>query len=401
MRAVIRPGSAKGTIQAPPSKSMAHRLLLAAGLARGESVIGSVAYSEDILATLDCLAALGAAIDREGDRVHVRGCDPASAPAALLPCRESGTTLRFMIPLCLLSGHEMHLTGSAGLMRRPLGVYEDICRERHLRFEKTGNGVSVQGKLTGGAYTLPGSVSSQFVSGMLFALPLLPAESSLALIPPVESRAYIDMTLHTLARFGVPVRREENLFRIPGHAVYAPQALDVEGDWSNAAFFLALNCLGGDVRVNGLSADSLQGDRICAELFRRLASGPAEADVSGCPDLAPVLMAVAACCRGARFTGTRRLRFKESDRGNAMARELAKFGARVRVEENRIDIIPSPLHAPEEPLSSHGDHRVAMALSVICTHLGGVIEGAQDVRKSMPDYWEKLAALHINVTLEG
>ena len=219
MRAVIRPGPARGAIEAPPSKSMAHRMLIGAGLARGASIVRNLDRSEDILATVDCLTALGAAIEWDGRTARVTGCDPRQAAPAALPCRESGSTLRFMIPLCLLSGQPARLTGSATLMGRPLSVYEDICRAQRLRFERRDGALLLAGRLAPGEYAVPGGVSSQFVSGLLFALPLLSGDSRICLLPPVESRPYIDMTLQALASFGVRAEwTDECALRIPGGA---------------------------------------------------------------------------------------------------------------------------------------------------------------------------------------
>ena len=398
MRAIIRPGTARGTVAAPPSKSMAHRLLICAALAEGESLVRGVDPSEDILATADCLTALGASLVRKGSAVRVRGCDPRKAPPAVLRCRESGSTLRFMIPLCLLSGSAMRLEGSETLLSRPLSVYENLCREHGFTLRRENGGLLVQGRLAPGEYAVPGSISSQFITGLLFALPLLPGDSRIRLIPPVESLSYLSLTLQALNDAGISVSWEnEYTLSVPGKAAYRAQDTEVEGDYSNAAFFEALNCAGGAVTVTGLRADSLQGDRVYQEYFPRLAAGPAEPDLADCPDLAPVLFAAAALCRGAVFTGTRRLRFKESDRGAAMAQEMAKFGVNLVLEENRITVPAAALRTPSEPLDSHNDHRIAMALSLLCTRTGGEIQGAEAVRKSFPDYWDKLRSLGIEI----
>ena len=401
MRAIIRPGTACGTVAAPPSKSMAHRLLICAGLADGESTVEGVDFSEDILATLDCLEALGAVVRRDGGIVRIRGCDPRKSGPAVLRCRESGSTLRFLIPLCLLSGKPVRLEGSPTLLGRPLSVYEDICRVRGLRLEKRSGALLAEGKLPPDTYSVPGNISSQFVTGLLFALPFLTGSSTLRLIPPVESRSYLDLTVAALSAAGVrPEIPDAYTFLVSGNGVYRPGRYTVEGDYSNAAFFLALNAAGGNVSVSGLSPDSLQGDRICEAYLARLRSGSPVLDISDCPDLAPVLFSVAALCGGAVFTGTRRLRFKESDRGTAMAEELAKFGVPLRVEENRITVPAGNLRAPDAPLSSHNDHRIAMALSLLCTRTGGEVDGAEAVRKSFPDYWERLMSLGIPVSLD-
>ena len=402
MKALICPGTARGTVQAPPSKSMAHRQLICAGLAEGESVVRGVDRSEDILATADCLSALGASLAWDGASVRVRGCDPRTAPPAVLRCRESGSTLRFMIPLCLLSGSSMRLEGSETLLSRPLSVYEDLCRDQGLVLRRTDGGLLAEGRLTPGGYDVPGGISSQFITGLLFALPLLPGDSRIRLIPPVESRSYLSLTLQALRDAGVAVSRaDEYTLLVPGDAAYRPQDAEVEGDYSNAAFFEAFNCTGGRVTVTGLRTDSLQGDRVCLDYLPRLAAETPALDLTDCPDLAPVLFAAAALCRGAVFTGTRRLRFKESDRGAAMAQELAKFGIPLILEENRITVPAARLRAPSEPLDSHNDHRIAMALSLLCSRTGGEIRGAEAVRKSFPDYWSRLQSLGIDVTVCG
>lgn len=400
MRAIIRAAVAHGAVQAPPSKSMAHRLLICAGLAPGDSTVAGVDPSEDILATLDCLQALGASVRWEGSTVHLRGCDPRKSGPAVLRCRESGSTLRFMVPLCLLSGRPMRLEGSPTLLSRPLSVYDRLCRERGLRLENRGDSLLAEGILTPGEYSLPGDISSQFITGLLFALPLLPGASTLRLLPPVESRPYLNLTLSALKAAGImPEMPDENTFLIPAGGSYRPGNSVVEGDYSNAAFFLALNAAGGDVRVSGLDPLSPQGDRVCENYLALLRSGSPELDIADCPDLAPVLFAAASLCRGAVFTGTRRLRFKESDRGAAMAEEMAKFGITLRLEENRITVPAGGLRAPDALLSSHNDHRIAMALSLLCSRTGGEIDGAEAVRKSFPDYWDRLESLGIPVSL--
>ena len=400
MNVIIQPGTARGMVAAPPSKSMAHRLLICAALSEGESTVYGVDRSEDILATSDCLSALGASLSWEGTTVHIKGCDPRRSGPAVLNCRESGSTLRFMIPLCMLSGNPMILKGSPTLLSRPLSVYEDLCRDRGLTFTRTEEGLLVQGRLTPGEYTVPGSISSQFITGLLFALPLLDGNSRIRLLPPVESGSYLSLTLQALQDAGVRVSNpDEYTLNIEGSAAFSARSTEVEGDYSNAAFFEALNCIGGEVTVTGLRTDSLQGDRIYREYFPLLREGPAELDLTDCPDLAPVLFAAAALCHGAVFTGTRRLRFKESDRGAVMALEMAKLGITLETEENRIIVPAGSIHAPEELLDSHNDHRIAMALSLLCTRTGGEIHCAEAVRKSFPDYWQKLQSLGIDVSI--
>ena len=394
MRIRVEPAELRGTVSAPPSKSMAHRMLICAALAEGESLVRPIELSEDILATMDGLRALGADIRQEGDALHVTGCRPVEAESAVIPCRESGSTLRFLLPLCLLNGREMLLTGSGRLLERPLDIYETLCKERGFRLERSPEDIRVQGKLEAGEYTVRGDLSSQFLTGMAYALSLLDGESVLRILPPIESEPYLRMTLEAMAACGVTIRRPEpETLVIPRGKPYSAGEKTVEGDWSNAAFFEALRQAGHGIRITGLREDSLQGDKVCRESFRRIAEGGAEVDVTDCPDLAPVLMTFAAMNGGARLTGTRRLRFKESDRGQVMAEELAKFGVTVSIGENEITVGGDTPTAPRKILDGHNDHRIVMALAVLCTRTGGVIDGAEVVRKSFPGFWDAMDAL--------
>lgn len=398
MTVTIFPGRAGGTAAAPPSKSCGHRMLLCGALAEGESCISGIARSQDMLATMDCIRAMGGACRLDGDTAHITGVGGAVRPGAVYPCRESGSTLRFCIPAALLSGGSAVFTGTRRLMERGVDIYEDLLASKGIAAAKTPESVTFSGQLTPGNYVLRGDVSSQFVTGSLLALPLLPGDSTLRILPPVESRPYIDITLDVMASFGVTVEeREKDLFYIPGGQRYESRCAAVEGDWSNAAFLFAL---GSGVTVTGLRSDSLQGDRVCRDMLHRLESPGAMLDISACPDLGPVLFAAAAQNCGAVFTGTRRLRIKESDRASVMARELARFGAEVRVEEDCVTVFPRLLHAPEEELDGHNDHRVVMALAVLCASLGGTIRGAEAVSKSWPDFFRVLQALGLRMEIQ-
>lgn len=400
MRAVIYPGTPGGVTEAPPSKSMAHRLLICAGFAEGESIIRHVDASEDILATADCLRALGADVRISENTAYVRGCDPRKAGEALLPCRESGSTLRFMIPAALLCGKDIRFSGSERLMSRPLQVYEELCAERGMELAREGGGLRVCGRLEAGTYTVRGDISSQFISGLAFALPLVGGDSRIEILPPLESRPYLDLTLQALRDSGIAAEWEgEYTLRIPAGAYRAREAA-VEGDYSNAAYLDILNDAGGKVEVTGLRADSLQGDRVYGKYLAEIRKGTPELDVADCPDLAPALIAAAALNHGAKLTGTRRLRFKESDRGEAMRAEMAKFGIALENTENEIVIPGRAPQAPAEPLDSHNDHRIVMALAAVCVRTGGVLDGAEAVRKSLPDYWDRLAGLGIQAEVE-
>ncbi len=401
MIAKIEKSTPRGEISAPPSKSMAHRMLICAGLAQGESIIHNVADSDDILATLGCLSSLGAVCVRDGNTVRITGIDIASAHSTEpLFCNESGSTLRFFVPLCLMSGARFTLMGSNTLFSRPLGVYEKICAEQGIAFERYNSSLSVSGTLASGEYRVEGNISSQFISGLLFVLPLCRHDSRISIIPPIESRSYLNLTIETLALFGVDVRwQDDKTLYIKGGQHYTPAELVVEGDYSNSSFFDALNLFGGDVTVKGLNPNSLQGDRAYAEYFGMLTRGTPTIHIGNCPDLGPILMAVAAAKNGAVFCGTRRLKIKESDRGAVMAEELAKFGAKVTVNEDSIAVYSQGLHAPRENLCGHNDHRIVMSLSTLLTVTGGVIEGAEAVRKSLPEYFDILKSLGVSITM--
>ena len=277
-----------------------------------------------------------------------------------------------------------------------------ICakRERTLLFrrEPAENALYLRGPLTPGVYAVPGNISSQFVSGLLLALPLLEAGSVVELTPPVVSRPYIELTRAVQRRFGVlSAWTDDNTLRLFGGQRYVPTDAEAEGDWSAAAVLEGLNLLGGQVRVTGLNTESYQGDKIYREHFEALRRGCPTLDVEQCPDLAPVLMALGAAQNGVILTGAGRLRLKESDRGAAMAQELRKLGARVTAEQDRITVSGGPLHAPQEPLSGHNDHRVVMALAMLLTRTGGVIEGAEAADKSWPSFFDALERLGIGL----
>ncbi len=401
----ILPGRAAGCVTAPPSKSMAHRWLIGSALAGGQSVIRHLAAPEDMLATADCLRALGASVEGlERGTCTVRGLGgvPQGAREAerRLDCRESGSTLRFLLPLCLLDGVRSVLHGRGRLLARPLGIYEELCRERGIAFEQNAACVTVQGRLTAGDYIMRGDVSSQFITGLLFALPLLDGDSRIRLTTRLESRSYLDLTADALSTFGVRVEfvGEREIF-IPGGQRYRPVDATVEGDHSNAAFFGALNVPGGDVVIDGLREDSLQGDRVWKRHMAALAAGSPTISLADCPDLGPVLMAVAAAGQGAVFTDAARLRLKESDRGAAMAQELAAFGVPLDIsaDGNIIRVPGGMLRAPDRVLCGHNDHRIVMSLAVLCTLTGGIITDANAVAKSMPDFFEVLSALGIRI----
>ncbi len=400
MTAEIKKGKAVGKATAPYSKSYAHRMLICSALADGTSEINGISDSDDMSATLGCIEALGAKYKRSKDKVTVQPISEAESFPPVLDCNESGSTLRFLMPVALALYGKAVFKGTEKLISRGVGVYDELFSKKGIGVKVSENTVSLCGELKGGHFEIPGNVSSQFASGLLLTLPLLEENSTLVITPPVESRPYIDITLDVMSRFGVFVsEKSENHFEIVGGQKYAASVQNVEGDWSNAAALYAFNLFGGCVEVDGLNFESIQGDKVCLSFFDELKVGMPTLDVSACPDLAPVLFACAAVQNGAKFTGTKRLKIKESDRADVMASEMRKFGISVDVSDNAVCVYPSKIHAPLETVKSHNDHRIVMALALLLSAVGGKISGVEAIRKSFPDYFEKISSLGLEVTL--
>lgn len=401
MNITIKKGTAAGAVSIPSSKSVAHRLLINAALTEGKTAINGLSLNEDIEATIDSLRTLGAKIEYSDGKCVVLGVNGKRKNPRKLYCRESGSTLRFMIPLCLDSV-KTELYGSPRLIERPHSVYSDICERNGFLWQSDGEKITVCGGLKAGKYEVPGNISSQFITGLMLALPTLDDDSVIRLTTEPESLSYIDMTIASLAAFGIVIekRNEREWFIKGSQKRKSPGIINVEADESGAAFFGALNYIGGDVNLDNLNENTFQGDRVWRSLFPMLKSGRPEISIKDCPDLGPILMALAACLNGVTLTDTARLKIKESDRGSAMAQELQKLGIDVTVNENSITVDPSGIHAPSEALDGHNDHRIVMSLAIVLTVFGGKINGAQAVSKSMPQFFTMLNSLGIE-TEEG
>ena len=412
---------AKGIVKAPPSKSMAHRYIICAGLCDKVSTISNVDYSEDIKATIDCIKALGARVDVGESFVSIDGREtviqkilkkaiktPTSDKSDMSDkqdiseidflCRESGSTMRFFMGIAMTLPVTANFYGSETLRNRPFGIYESILNSAdNCFFKRLDDKISIKGGLKENDFEIAGNISSQFVTGLLLALSLKKEGGSITLIPPVESRSYIDMTIQAMREFGIDVNWDgENKLRVEADQTYTSKDIEVEGDYSNAAFLDAFNYIGGEVKVEGLNAESLQGDKVYKECFEKLKAEKATIDIADCPDLGPVLFAVAAANHGGVFTSTARLKIKESDRGSVMCEELAKFGIKTHMEENSIEI-GSGLKAPGEAICGHNDHRIVMSLTLLLSLTGGTITEAEAVRKSYPGFFDDIQNLGIVV----
>lgn len=398
MNVKIEKSIAQGHIVPPTSKSLAHRLLIGAALSDENTKIVNITPCDDVLATLDCLSELGISSLLYGSITEISGGDITKArPKRELNCRESGSTLRFMLPLALLSGNETAFIGAPRLLERPMTVYEDICREKGLKYSQESGKITVCGPLSAGEYSLPGNISSQFITGLLFALSALEEDSRIHITTELESRSYIELTRAAMEEYGVNImwENEQTLYIKGGQKYSSGGSIFVECDYSGAAFPDAFNLLGGDVTVDGLNPDSLQGDRVYKEHYKALSQGAPTIDITDCPDLGPILFTLAAAKNGARFVGTKRLKIKESDRAAVMAEELSKFGASLTVLENEVIVNKTELHTPLEPLYGHNDHRIVMSLAVLASMYGGEIMGAQAVKKSYPNFFEQIKKLGI------
>lgn len=399
MKVKILPSKTSGEVSAPPSKSFAHRYLIGSVLSCGKCVIKNIADSDDISATLSCIEQLGGSVTKDGNIVTVIPTNEKQIENAVFDCKESGSTLRFFIPVVLATGAKnCTFLGSERLLARGIKEYEKLFENSDVKIKSDEKSIEVNGTLSAGNYEISGEVSSQYTTGMLFALSRLTGKSTLKITGNAESRAYVDMTIKVLKDFGADITEtEKNFFEINGKGRLSPGEFTVEGDWSNAAFLIALSRLVGTISVSGLNENSVQGDRFCTAAFDALDGENAEIDLKDCPDLAPILFAYAAYKNGGKFINTRRLRVKESDRANVMAEELKKFGANVKVYENSVEIEKTQLKPPIVPLCGHNDHRIVMALSVLAAVFGAEIDGAEAVNKSYPDFFRVIKKAGVNI----
>ncbi len=387
MIADIAPSKMKGVITPPSSKSYGHRLLIAASLQNEDAVIENVNQSNDIRATIECLEVLGKEIHIENSNAIIKG---QIVPQETLEFTvlESGSTFRFFIPIALVYSSHVIFHTSPRLLERGIEVYENVFEKMGIKVIKTNNTVEFIGQLKPGNIEIPGNISSQYVTGFLFALPLLKAKSTLKVLEPIESSNYIDMTLDTLKKASVLFDKdyEKHIYNFTPKMEFKLKTGKVEPDYSNAAFLEALNYIDGEVEVQGFNVNSCQADTSYLEFFKQLKNGHPTINIQNNIDLGPILFVVAALNNGAIFEGTRRLAIKESHRALVMQEELAKLGIELIVKENSVEIVKGEITSPTEILESHNDHRVAMSLAVLLLKYGGSINNFEAINKSYPTF---------------
>lgn len=414
MKVQVSPSQSAGSVHIPPSKSMSHRAIICASLAKGTSTITNVAFSQDIKTTIEGMRLLGAEIETTEDSVQIKGIQNFNQlKQEEVFCCESGSTLRFFIPIFSLCNQKVSFTGEGRLLHRPQKVYEKVFHEQGLSFVQDGEKITIEQSLKPGEYTLKGDVSSQFISGLLFTLPLMERDSTIHIQPPYESRSYVDLTLQMLETFGVHAHyTDENTIFVPGNQTYLSSDYEIEGDFSQLAFFAVLGAIQNGLTITGVSHTSKQGDKEILSILRNFgvtideiekgyAIHPAQLtgttiDLSNCPDLGPILTVLAMYAQNeTHIQNAGRLRIKESDRIAAMEAELKKFGVDISSTENEIFIKGSDKFLCMKPLLGHNDHRIVMALAVAatCSETPCIIDDAQAINKSYPTFFDDLKSV--------
>lgn len=411
MRVKISPSSIHGAVRIPASKSMAHRAIICASLAQGTSIVSNVTYSKDIEATIACMEALGAQIQVDGSTCIVKGCDVRKVDHPIhVDCNESGSTLRFLIPLCALTSQKASLAGHGRLLQRPQDVYKEIFEKQNLLF-KQGETLEIQGPLQSDHFQIKGDISSQFITGLMLSLPLLDKESTLEILPPYESRSYVNLTLQMLENFGIKIIEEDAFhYRIPGNQSYQAKDVCVEGDYSQLAFFAVLASLQNELNLENMDLHSRQGDRVILDFIQKAGAlvekeetfihvkhqslMPQVMDIADCPDLGPILCVLASYTKGCtKLIHAQRLRMKESDRIEAMEEELKKWNVAVSSTFDTITIEGKESYDQENVIiHGHNDHRIVMAMTVfaLCAKKACIIEDAQAITKSYPNFFEDI-----------
>lgn len=420
MKVKIYPSKCFGKVNLPPSKSMAHRSIICASLAQGKSKLENIAYSDDIIATIEGMKKLGAKISKDKDSLIVEGIENFSQLTnSIIDCNESGSTLRFFIPIFSLTDKKIEFRGKNRLLQRPQKIYEEIFKKQNLFYYQDNNKIEIDGKLKSGEYIINGNISSQFISGLLFSLPLLNEDSIIKIIPPFESKSYIDLTIDMLKKFGIEVLFLDDLtLSIKGNQKYIATDYKVEGDFSQLGFFAVLGAINNDLICEGLEINSKQGDREIIEILKncgikieelengyKIFRGLPKAyniNLENCPDLGPILTVLSAYGDGEfKIYNAQRLRYKESDRIEAMENELKKLGVQISSDKSNIYIKGNSKYISCNEVFGHKDHRIVMSLAIFATLLDSplIIEGAEAISKSYPNFFEDLKNLNIKIEI--
>ena len=403
-------------IRIPSSKSLGHRAIICASLAKGTSIVSNVDISKDIEATIGCMEQLGAKIEVNNHDLVITGIDGFENKTYQLWCNESGSTLRFMVPIASLTNNRVSLQGTKRLLERPQNIYQELFAKQNLYFEQGVEEIVIEGSLCGGVYEIDGNVSSQFISGLLFALPLCKQDSTIRIVNEFSSKSYVDLTIDMLATFGIEVIwiNEQELY-IKGNQQYKATNVTVEADYSQLAFYAVLGALGCPVTCLHANKDSLQGDKAVLDILSRMSASvvwndcgvvvegkelhSTTIDLQNCPDLGPALFVCASLAKGTtHFINAKRLRIKESDRIYAMECELRKLGVEITSTEDEVWITGSKWNTPCV-VEGHNDHRIVMALAIgaIVSEKGITIAGAQAISKSYPHFFEDLVKLGVKI----
>lgn len=421
MNIVVNYSKCNGEVKIPASKSDLHRAIFAASLAKGTSVIRNVTLSNDVNATMNAFRTLGAKITHKDDTLIIEGLqDFESRVSNRINCMECGSTLRFIIPILSMFKKEFIIEGSPTLLSRPLDIYEDIYKKQQLKFKKERDRILVQGQISSGDYVFKGDISSQFVSGLLFYLPLLDKDSSIEIIPPFESESYVNMTLKTLKEFGIEIIRESQYkFIIKGNQEYKPKEYIAEGDYSQFAFFAVLGAINGDITCRGLNQDSIQGDKVILDIlksfnidykfignkvtiFKSNEIKGSDIDLSDCPDLGPICMILSLfSIKPVKIINIKRLRLKESNRVESMVENLKKLNALIEVHDDYMIVYPSLLKPSKTILNSYNDHRIMMSLVVVASMINGTtkISNAECIKKSYVNFYKDAQEVGVNLGL--
>lgn len=420
MKVKIYPSKCSGEVTLPPSKSMAHRAIICASLANGKSKIENIAYSDDIIATIQGMRKLGAIITEDNNTLYIEGVKNFSnLRENIIECNESGSTLRFFIPIFSLTNQKIEFRGRNRLLQRPQKIYEEIFKSQNLLYLQDDEKIEISGKLKATNYTIRGDISSQFISGLLFTLPLLEGDSTIKIIPPFESKSYIDLTIEMLNRFGIEIEfLDELTIFIKGNQHYTPTDYYVEGDFSQLGFFAVLGAINNDLTCKGLNTKSKQGDKEIVDILKkchidveilengyRFFNGIPQSyniNLENCPDLGPILTVLSAYGNGNfKIYNAHRLRYKESDRIEAMEVELKKLGVDINSDQDSIYITGKRNYTSCNEVFGHKDHRIVMSLAIFATMLDKplIIDGAEAISKSYPNFFEDLKKLNIKLEI--